>query len=479
MKSSIETKMNMFKKYLNKTNMSHKIYQYDAVRWCLKNELTPKTLYNVRGGIIAYEMGLGKTIIMIGLMYCNFVPQTLIVLPPILIEQWFSQIYKTSGHKALIYHGKNKKKIKEIDLNEAPIVITSYYEIAKKKKKSVIHEIIWSRVIFDEAHHLRNKKTASYKGAYNLPAKIRWLVSGTPVQNSYKDFYNLCSLIRLPKSFYKNNNNLPIIMNSFILKRTKKEVDIEISPIQIKKIIVPWTNDKELSLSKNIHSTLKFSRILNGEKELSHAYGKKGILSLMLRAKQSCILPKMLCKSLKRLIKDKSINDYSCYKDGLVNSSKLDAVINTIIKNKGNGSGKLVFCHFHEEIDEISIRLRNLGIKNVVTFDGRTNYEERKKILNEKNEVLILQIQTGCEGLNLQDNYSEIYFISPHWNPSVEEQAIARCHRIGQCKPVYVYKYEMEEFTDEEKKAKTIDKYVVNVQEYKRAIINEIFHYKN
>ena len=72
-----------------------------------------------------------------------------------------------------------------------------------------------------------------------------------------------------------------------------------------------------------------------------------------------------------------------------------------------------------------------------------------------------MQIQTGCEGLNLQDNFSEIYFTSPHWNPCVEDQAIARCHRIGQKKTVYVFKFEMsltthkEHYNDDVTKKKT------------------------
>jgi SNF2 family DNA or RNA helicase len=89
---------------------------------------------------------------------------------------------------------------------------------------------------------------------------------------------------------------------------------------------------------------------------------------------------------------------------------------------------------------------------------------------------LVLQIQTGCEGLNLQENYSEIYFISPHWNPAVEDQAIARCHRIGQTKSVYVKRFEMSSFISNEQDipTRTIDKYVKDVQDVKRIVAGEI-----
>jgi len=124
--------------------------------------------------------------------------------------------------------------------------------------------------------------------------------------------------------------------------------------------------------------------------------------------------------------------------------------------------------------------LRLGGMQNVATFDGRTNSVQRFNILNDKNQALILQIQTGCEGLNLQQNYNEIYFISPHWNPAIEDQAIARCHRIGQNKSVVVQRFEMCNFTtDEEENVEniintvTIDKYVGKIQDYKRIIAEE------
>ncbi len=475
---SLDQKMELFNKYLNKTGMEHKKYQYDGVRWCLNNELNENQPCNVHGGFIADEMGLGKTIMMIGLMYCNFVKHTLVIVPPILIDQWFIQIYKTTGHKALIYHGIDKKNISLERISAAPIVISTYGAVTltknqiKNKKLTMLHKVSWDRIIFDEAHHLRNSKTTRYIGARLLPSKNRWLVSGTPIQNKKEDFYSLCALIRLPASFYTNANNLPLLARSFLLKRSKKQVGIQMVDVHLNTALVNWNSEKEMMLSEELHSALPFSGVNSskGNKPVVNSFLDKGILPLMLRAKQSCIYPKLMSNHLEKLASTGF--DYSSYKEAIDHSSKLDAVIKNIIQRKDNGSGKLIFCHFREEIDEIANRLRAAGFNNVATFDGRTTNTKRFDILNDKNEVLILQIQTGCEGLNLQENYSEIYFISPHWNPAVEDQAIARCHRIGQTKTVYVHRFEMTSFVNDdiEIPTRTIDNYVYDVQNYKRII---------
>jgi len=482
MTTPLENQMVLFNTYVERTKMDHKPYQYEGVQWVLNNELRADPPRGVRGGFIADEMGLGKTIMMIGTILCNILRRTLIIVPPILIDQWYIQIYKTTGHRALIYHGEDKKTTTLDDLSNAHIVITTYGAITMTKKQikekapTLLHRIKWGRLIFDEAHHLRNSKTTSYTSAKMLAAKIRWLVSGTPIQNSKKDFYSLCSMLRLPASYYTESSNLKELAKSFILKRTKKQVGIQMTDVVLDKNIVNWANPKEMELSELIHSALPFSRVSyesDNEPALVNNIKARHMLSLLLYARQSCIMPKLMSKQLQYLSKKGIIRDYSSYAPVLSCSSKLDSVISSILERKDNGCGKLIFCHFREEIDEIASRLRKGGMNHVATFDGRTSNGNRHEILNHKNEALILQIQTGCEGLNLQQNYSEIYFVSPHWNPAVEDQAIARCHRIGQTKPVFVMRFEMENFQDPEVETINVDKYVNIVQDNKRIIANE------
>jgi len=262
---NIEERMNLFKKYLDHTGMDHKQYQYDGVRWILNNELSIHPICGVRGGFIADEMGLGKTIMMIGAFLSNQLERTIIVVPPILVDQWYVQIYKTTGHKSLIYHGYDKKTITIEQLNKAKIVITSYGTIClnKNKELTLLHDIKWSRVVFDEAHHLRNSKTTRFKGSKLLSNKsqIVWLVSGTPVQNKKDDFYSLCSILKLPSSFYTETENLRQLARTFILKRTKQQVGIRLPDVITDKNMVNWNNRFEMELSEEIHSALAFSRV--------------------------------------------------------------------------------------------------------------------------------------------------------------------------------------------------------------------------
>lgn len=491
----INGKMIKFNKLLGRANFESKDYQYEGIEWCLRRELSKNT---VKGGIVADEMGLGKTLMMIGLMFVNFRRRTLIVVPPVLLDQWIKEIYKCSGHVALKYHGPNKQCITEEELSNAPIVLTTYNMLLlskkdkkdkkeeKDKKDNLLTKIKWNRLIFDEAHHLRNKKTERYKSCEKIKSEIRWLISGTPIQNKMSDLYNLLRIIGISNV---KKDNVKETAVKYILRRTKIEVGIDLPPVIKEDCQVEWANMHEKMLSEELHSFLpNQTNVFRSNKS---SFQSKGMLTAIMKARQSCIMPALLIPSLKKEIKSCGTVERKKYISAIQCSSKLDAVLKIILQRKDNGNGKIIFCHFRNEIDAIAARLIEGGLKRVVTYDGR-NSRTPGLNLADAADAIVLQIQTGCEGLNLQANFSEIYFVSPHWNPCVEDQAVARCHRIGQTKPTFVFKFAMtgfekrvvkedgEEEDDEEDKEdgvkdpQSLEKYVNKVQTSKRNIIGEI-----
>jgi SNF2 family DNA or RNA helicase len=508
-----EKTIEKFNKLLENSGYGFKQYQYDGAEWCTQCEASN------RGGIYADEMGLGKTFTMIAVMFINFKRRTLIVLPPVLIEQWIKELYKCTGHKPLVYHGtnKNKNKITQEDLERAPIVITSYSMLLPKRKtqqiaETPLHKIKWSRIIFDEAHHLRNSQTTRFKACDAIMAPIRWLVTGTPIQNRRRDFYSLCKIVGLKSEFYTNPDSLEVIRNNYMIKRTKEQVGILLPPIITHHEKVEWQDQAEKKLSEEIHSLLPnqtnvTSNYISGvlADSISSSTENYKLLAI-LKARQSCILPALIKPTIKNIQKEtakgkalevisesedvsdsEQETDYEDevsdseqetkkeeYNKGANYSSKLDAVINRILQRKDNGNGKIIFCHFKDEIDFVANKLLQGGLQKVVTYDGR-NSKKGVKNISDVADAIVIQIQTGCEGLNLQQNFSEIYFISPHWNPSVEDQAVARCHRIGQVKPTNVFKFEMSSFDldadqDEEHQPTTLENYVSKVQKNKREL---------
>jgi SNF2 family DNA or RNA helicase len=446
-----------YRQFVERAGVDYKEHQDAGVSWCLRNENRLEPACGVRGGFIADEMGLGKTIMMLGLIVCNYsaYKRTLIVLPNVLMQQWKQEIKRSYKLTVLVYHGSKKKTITKEMLERAPVVLTTYSTIGiplkllkENKGGCLLHEVQWDRVVFDEAHHLRNRNSRFY-GVKRLDSRAKWFISGTPIQNRKKDFLNLCSLLGFPVSFVVDSQEE--LFRDYVLRRTKADVGIAFTPLSLVQKEVPWNSEKEKLVSQRMHDAMNNTPSFPG--------GGNSKLRFIMFARQSCILPQMLREKM----------EVACDSG----SSKMDAVFRSLGENLGNGNGKLVFCHFHQEIDYVLSKLREIGYARVASFDGRLTALQKNRVLEEDLEVLVLQIQTGCEGLNLQQKYSEIYFVSPHWNPAVEEQAVARCHRMGQSKSVQVYKYCMDSFKETNG---SIEQYIFNTQNDKKDMSREAFY---
>ncbi len=556
-----------YDEYIEKSGLEAKQYQREGVEFCLRREAVVGATV-VRGGIIADEMGLGKTMMMMGLILANLAAyrRTLIVVPVALIAQWVAQIKRTiidTGVKpdlsVFVFHGSAGKR--RVVLSEGrdgmvwwprppkkgaaaagraiDIVITTYGCVAmeepaaaaktpkaaaaKTPKTPVLSLLTFrpDRVIFDEAHHLRNKASRIFKGAMRVvsaaSAEARrpsvWIVTGTPIQNKISDLKSLCYILGFSVSELWTEENRRAIRDEYVLRRTKVSVGMvveaeaagveaegaaeaampgvvavpRLQSLKHYKSQVPWGSENELSLSREIH---RAARNTNDRAER---------LKLYTRMRQMCVWPALLVQRDADADADADA-DYGLskeeYKVAVSNQSKLDRVVATMAAEaaattEGTTTERksLVFCHYRREMTRLrDMLLRGGGCgygeeEDIAIIDGRVTGRERERILAAAPKVLILQIRTCSEGLNLQ-SYSDVYFISPHWNPCVEDQAIARCYRMGQTNGVRVFRFYMTDFVGEQSVESaeseavaecisTLDHKCEEIQERKRVMCNE------
>jgi SNF2 family DNA or RNA helicase len=438
--------MEVFERFLEFSKLERHRHQLEGVQWCLEKEhdgtVVSRGANPVRGGIIADEMGLGKTVQMIGVVasHSRQFKRTLVVVPNALVDQWCDMFYRTMNYMPHVYHGANCHKITANMLAQRRVVVTTYGTMQRSAKdRQALHQVHWDRIIYDEGHHLRNHRTTAYGAATQLKSRAVWVVTGTPVQNSQADIKNLLQLLGLDRTDLMSPKKLDRFLKLLMLRRTKDVLQARLPDLKINTIKVQW-HPEDAALAAQLHAQLKFSHLhksLATDGPFVQLRGKT--LALMTRARQICVDAS--------LITGLNGNAAPATDPGYA-SAKLQAVVQHLTQQHMQDR-KLVFCHFRGEIDKLVALLRFVApFLKVQVYDGRMTMTRRAKALTEQCQVLIMQIQTACEGLNLQQ-FSRVYFVSPHWNPQVEQQAISRCHRFGQQQDVHVFRFEMAGFPEQ------------------------------
>ena len=394
-------------------------HQIQGVKWMTNREKAETN----KGGINADDVGMGKTVMALGTIINNKVPNTLLIVPKTLINQWITEISKFSS--GLIIDVPDPKK-DNFSYNKDPskisitIISSSRLNMTGATKWTKYHTVEWDRIIIDEAHCIKNKKTKLHVNCMNLKTDIKWLLTATPVMNKMTDFVHMMGFIGI--SQHECQTKREEITNEYILHR-KNKID-DLPELEVKEVLVPLTVEEDIYKSVEV-DVANFIKT-----QTNHI----AILEKLLRLRQICIHPQIFLDGVAK--KEKTNSD---------NWERASSKLIEFRKHLSFDAKCIVFCHFIQEID-IYMRDSIENGYNCLHLDGRLNQDERNTVISKFKDteganvhVLFMQINVGGTGYNLQEA-NKIIFTSPDWTPALEHQAIGRAHRNGQLRKVSVIK---------------------------------------
>ena len=407
------------------------------------------------GGILADEMGLGKTIQVIAFLLHKKNKRSLVVTPTSLIYNWKEEFEKFAPSLNVgIIHGSKSARNKILDNKEDYDVLLTTYGTIKNDIEFYKNEI-FDYCIIDEAQNIKNPKAQNTKIIKEINAKVKFALTGTPIENSLIELWSIFDFImpgylfdekKFKKKFVnrseKEIEELKSLIKPFILRRLKKDVITELPEKIEKKYYVPMTSEQKLAY-KNYMKEVKL-KLKTGEDD------NITIFSYLTRLRQICQDPILVNK------------DYTG------DSGKLNVALEIIEEVIEDNNKMLVFSQFTSVLKKIEEELNIRKIKNKY-LDGSTSAKERIKLVSEFNEskepeIFLISLKAGGTGLNLT-SAKFVMHMDPWWNPAIEDQATDRAHRIGQKNIVEVIKLIAKD---------TIEEKIIQLQEDKREIINSV-----
>ena len=454
-------------------NATLRTYQHQGLNW-----LQFLREYQLNG-ILADDMGLGKTIqtlahLLIEKQQGRLNKPVLIVAPTSVIFNWANEIEKFTPQLSYqVLHGtKRHQHFDCLERNEAhdnpvDIVITSYALITKDL--ALYSQQKFYYLVLDEAHYIKNTKTKLYQAFLTLKAQHKLCLTGTPMENHLGEFWaqfnfllpgflggqrQFTKLFRTPIEKHGEHERKQLLnqrIKPFILRRTKDKIATELPPKTeiIQKLRIEG-QQAELYESVRLAMDSRLKDII-ADKGLKRSQIE--VLDALLKLRQVCNHPKLLS-----LEGAKKVNQ----------SAKLDHLMETLPEQIAEGRKILIFSQFTSMLALIEEELVVAGI-NFVKLTGATTQRQEvvDKFQNGEVPVFLISLRAGGVGLNLTAADTVIHF-DPWWNPAVENQATDRAYRIGQDKPVFVYKYIIENSIEEK-----IQKIQQNKAELAKALLSE------
>jgi superfamily II DNA or RNA helicase len=432
-------------------------YQLNGVSWL--SALAEQDL----GGILADEMGLGKTVQTLAFLRLHRgTGPALIVCPTSLLANWQREAARfTSDLKVLLIDGSNRPA-KIARISGYDLILTSYGLLRRDIEFYVGHPL--AAVILDEAQHIKNPETQNAQAAFSLRARHRFVLTGTPMENSVRDLWSLMNFV-VPgylgtRSDFRERYEKPLTeghasarpalalqrrlarrLGPFLLRRRKSDVAGEL-PEKIEQIVPcdlgPTQRATYNALLREIQQGIGKSGATDGATRMK-------MLTGLLRLRQTCCDLRLL---------------------GLVpnekgeTSAKLDLLDELLEEIIDGGHRVLVFSQFVKMLDLVRDRLEASSTSHCYLAGLTKNRQEEVDRFQNDDSVpaFLISLKAGGVGLNLSAADTVIHF-DPWWNAAVEAQATDRAHRIGQKRIVTSYKLIARD---------TVEEKILNLQKRKR-----------
>uniref|UniRef100_A0AAR2JGM1 SNF2 related chromatin remodeling ATPase 1 n=1 Tax=Pygocentrus nattereri TaxID=42514 RepID=A0AAR2JGM1_PYGNA len=433
-------------------------YQIRGLNWMI-------SLYeNGINGILADEMGLGKTLQTIALLgylkhYRNIPGPHMVLVPKSTLHNWMNEFKRwVPTLKAVCLIGDKDARaafIRDVMMpGEWDVCVTSYEMVIREK--SVFKKFNWRYLVIDEAHRIKNEKSKLSEIVREFKTTNRLLLTGTPLQNNLHELWSLLNFL-LPDvfnsasdfdSWFDTNNclgdqklveRLHAVLRPFLLRRIKQEVERSLPPKKEVKIY--------LGLSKMQREW--YTRILMKDIDILNSAGKMDkmrLLNILMQLRKCCNHPYLFDGA-------EPGPPYTTDTHLVTNSGKMLVLDKLLPEVQEQGSRVLIFSQMTRVLDILEDYCMWKGFE-YCRLDGNTPHEDREKAIetynapNSSKFIFMLSTRAGGLGINLATADVVILYDSD-WNPQVDLQAMDRAHRIGQKKPVRVFRLITENTVEE------------------------------
>ncbi|MDN5795718.1 MAG: DEAD/DEAH box helicase [Intrasporangium sp.] len=442
-------------------------YQLDGYHWLA-------TLWDAGlGGILADDMGLGKTMQVIatlaraherGELAAGGHGPVLVVAPTSVVGTWLGELERFAPGVPVVALSRTAgKRGTEVSaaIDGAAVVVTTYAIL--RLDSEAFEQVRWRGVVLDEAQFVKNRQAKTHLAARRLGAPFTLAVTGTPLENSLMDLWSLLSLTApglfpRPDLFTKvyrkpiESGERPELLDRLrrrirplMLRRTKEQVALDLPPKQVQLVPV------ELA---PVHRHL-YDRQLARERQR--------VLGLLADPDANRVAILAALTRLRQLALDPALVEPQ--HEGRAVAAKLQLLVERLRELDQEGHRALVFSQFTGFLRRAEAALGAAGLRTCY-LDGST--PDRQQVIRSfrdgRSAAFLISLKAGGFGLTLTEA-DYVFVLDPWWNPAAEAQAIDRAHRIGQDKPVTVYRLVS---TD------TIEEKVVALQERKRDLFQRV-----